>query len=658
MIRIVLASLLLFLLAVRVGPLHAQDSPPTVIVIDSSGSMAAALSGKTRLDAARGVLDEILVRWPRSAPLGVVAYGHRRTSDCADIEVLAPIGPPDAASLKRRYAGLMARGKTPLAASLQQAASMLREVGKGGTIILVTDGIETCHPDPCAVARALRAADATLSVHVVGFAVEAKDEKQLSCIAQAGGGQYRTAANAAGLLDGLRMAARAATEAPPTPPPAPAPPSPQKIAEPEPVRTAVVSFVAVVKEGGPLSDHAVDWKIDGKQGPDPFRYEGSSSVVELTLPAGGYEVQAAAANTRTHVEVTLEGGAKRRIEVPLDAGWLAARVIPYRGAEPIDDHEALAWSLTPLDGQAAVPSPAVAKPTMLLAAGRYRVQVAHRGRRAEAEASIASGRRLDLELDLRLGELHLSAALAEGAEPLTEWRGLAWRVLAPDGTVAADAEQQAAPLVVLPAGRYRVELTAAGITVPHEAEVIEGVRQEARLLVPTGTRVLAAALAPGREPLDDWRDVSWTVKAVDAVGVAAGTAVLDDQPAATPTVKLLPGRWQVVARSGPVSAEREIVVATSSEEEVRLDLQAARLQVMAAPADGEPPSNIVFEILPVATDGSLGPSVFSVGNAREAGSLLGPGRWRISADDDHGRRAEATVDLRAGEDRKLDLTLR
>lgn len=652
-----------WLLAVVAASPASAEVPPTVIVVDASGSMSAAMGGTTRLDTARGVLGEILARWPGAAPLGLVAYGHRRTGDCSDIEVLSPIGPPDAAGLRKRLGSLLARGKTPLAASLQQAAGMLKAAGRGGTIILVTDGIETCHPDPCAVAAALRAADATLSVHVIGFAVEAKDKQQLACIAEAGGGQYRTAADASSLLASLDTATRAATApAPPaTAPPAPTPPEPpppSKAAIPAPVKTVQVSFAPIIKDEGPLSDHPVAWRVVGKDGPDPFRYEGSSTALELTMPAGRYTVEAGASNASSSLDVTLSGEATR-IEVLLPAGRLKARAVPHKGAKPIDEREGLSWTVAPLDGQPAVEAPQIAQPALLLAAGRYRVAVEHQGRRADAEVTVAGGRPIDLELSLRLGELQLSAALDDKAEPLTEWRGLSWRALAPDGTTAAEAVQQAAPLFILPAGRYRVELAAVGITIARDVEMIEGQRQQVRLLLPTGSRVLAAALAPGLEPLTDWRDTSWTITAVDAIGIASGTALMTDQPIANPTVNLLPGRWQVAVRSGPATAEREILVAPESEETIRLDLRAARLQVAAAPEEGAPPpANIVFEIFPIAADGSLGSAVVTTGGSHSASSHLPTGRWRVSAVDDHNRHAETTVELSAGEEKTIDLTLR
>ncbi len=106
----------------------AADSPaPTVIVVDSSGSMAAQLDGEARLDTARHALADLLEKWPADAPVGVIAYGHRRASDCKDIEELVPIGPVDPKAIEKRLTDLRARAKTPLSASPQAADDLLKK---------------------------------------------------------------------------------------------------------------------------------------------------------------------------------------------------------------------------------------------------------------------------------------------------------------------------------------------------------------------------------------------------------------------------------------------------------------------------------------------------------------------------------------------------
>ena len=89
-----------------------------------------------------------------------------------------------------------------------QAAELVDGREAETTVILVSDGKETCKGDPCVVVRALKASGVKFIIHVVGFDVTEEDKAQLSCIAQAGGGQYFGAADTAGLLAALQAVSR------------------------------------------------------------------------------------------------------------------------------------------------------------------------------------------------------------------------------------------------------------------------------------------------------------------------------------------------------------------------------------------------------------------------------------------------------------------
>jgi hypothetical protein len=93
---------------------------------------------------------------------------------------------------------------TPISAAVTQVADLLKGRAAETTVVLVSDGQETCGGDPCATVKALKAAGVKFVLHVVGFAVTAADQAQLECIAQAGGGKYFAAADAAGLLAALQ----------------------------------------------------------------------------------------------------------------------------------------------------------------------------------------------------------------------------------------------------------------------------------------------------------------------------------------------------------------------------------------------------------------------------------------------------------------------
>jgi len=127
---------------------------------------------------------------------------HRRKGDCADIELLQPIGPLDAAAFRAQVAGLQPTGMTPIAASVRQAAEALRYTERKATVILVGDGEETCNADPCSLGVELGAQGVDFTAHVVGFDLEAnpKAREQSQCLVQATGGRYFDARDA-GELD-------------------------------------------------------------------------------------------------------------------------------------------------------------------------------------------------------------------------------------------------------------------------------------------------------------------------------------------------------------------------------------------------------------------------------------------------------------------------
>ena len=61
----------------------------TILVLDASGSMWAKLGERHKIEIARDVFAQLMTDLPEERELGVVAYGHRRKSDCRDIQEIA-----------------------------------------------------------------------------------------------------------------------------------------------------------------------------------------------------------------------------------------------------------------------------------------------------------------------------------------------------------------------------------------------------------------------------------------------------------------------------------------------------------------------------------------------------------------------------------------
>jgi Ca-activated chloride channel family protein len=645
------------------APALAADASPSVLIVDSSGSMSARLpDGRIKLDAARMVIKETLANWPEGGQLAVVAYGHRRQGDCADIETLSPMGPVDAAAIEKKLKPLMARGKTPISDSLRHAAALLPN--GGGTIILVSDGIETCEADPCAVAKALKDANAEVFIHVVGFGLTEAERKQLACIPENTGGRFFSADDANALAEALKKVKEAVAE-PPPPPPAPPPPAPPPVQaetpptveepgtqSPAPPVLVRVNLVAVAGELG-IVDAPARWKVN--DGAGKTVYEGESRALTLDLPAGPYAVVVEAANAQGKADITTTGEPGQTFKVELVAGRLDLALAADKDAEPFGDAEAqgIAWTIDPLDGQGKAEVPQIAKPTLLLAPGRYKVGASLKGMQAVATTEVVPGKAEAVTLTFDLGTVTLEAVLEGQSEPLTDATMLTWRV--GEGDRAQTIAGQARPRVVLPAGKYPVVLIIAGSEVKGEVEVKPGEDSVAQIVVGGGELTLTAQLGPDSPPLEDWRDTLWTVSPANAPPEAQGMEL----PVAQPVVPVPPGRWRISLKSGTVTAEKVVDVGPGAKLPVTVELGAAKLTAHGLPADGVPPDNIVFSFTELAEDGSpAAQPAFEAGATEELSAIVKAGRWRVSAVDSNGHADAQDIALKAGEERTLDLTLK
>ena len=187
----------LALLGLASGLAHAGEQ--AIIVLDASGSMWGQINGKPKLEIARETLSTVLRDTPPEMALGLVAYGHREKGNCGDIELVVPVRTGSAGDIATAAAKMKFLGMTPLSDAVARAATELRYTEQKATVILVTDGLETCKADPCALGKELEAAGVDFTAHVVGFGLSAEEGKQVACLAENTGGRY-FAANDAGAL--------------------------------------------------------------------------------------------------------------------------------------------------------------------------------------------------------------------------------------------------------------------------------------------------------------------------------------------------------------------------------------------------------------------------------------------------------------------------
>jgi len=209
----------IFALGLVALPARAADAPPAggselLLIFDASGSMWGQVQKQSKIEIAKRVLDQVLAKVPATTPVGLIAYGHRSKTDCADIETVVAPGATDRAALLKAVAAIQPKGKTPIAGSVKKAIELLRARETASTVVLISDGIETCDGDACALVREARAAGLKFVMHVVGFDMGDADVSQLECAAQAGGGLYFSATDAGGLAAALEQAVAMTPETP------------------------------------------------------------------------------------------------------------------------------------------------------------------------------------------------------------------------------------------------------------------------------------------------------------------------------------------------------------------------------------------------------------------------------------------------------------
>ena len=196
-----LASLAMTACVAGAAPAMAQDD--VVIVYDGSGSMWGQIDGTSKVEIARDVLGDLVTNWDEDTNLGLVAYGHRREGDCTDIETLITPGPLDRSAFIATVNAINPVGKTPISASVSHAADLLSYRDNPATVVLISDGVETCNADPCALSAQLAQQGIAFTVHVVGFDLDDAANASLSCIADNTGGVFVPASDATELTDAL-----------------------------------------------------------------------------------------------------------------------------------------------------------------------------------------------------------------------------------------------------------------------------------------------------------------------------------------------------------------------------------------------------------------------------------------------------------------------
>ncbi len=178
------------------------------LVLDASGSMLQRVgSGERRISIAKAVLTDLVTNYlGENTGFALRVFGHKEADSCrTDLEIPFSALNREQAAARIDSVNAMNLARTPIADSLAKVPQDLAGATGPKTIILITDGEETCDGDPEAVITDLRNRGLDLRLSIVGFGIDdAELKKTFSHWAELGGGSYFDTTSAEELSRSLR----------------------------------------------------------------------------------------------------------------------------------------------------------------------------------------------------------------------------------------------------------------------------------------------------------------------------------------------------------------------------------------------------------------------------------------------------------------------
>jgi Ca-activated chloride channel family protein len=191
-------SLIFLLFSLNVA--YAQTNPQVMLILDASGSMWGQVEGRDKISVAKEVLINNISSWNESVNLGLIVFGHNTQGS----EIIMPLGFIDESKMLQKLQNINPKTEGSISHALIQAAKAMDSEGKKATVVLVSDGQNSCSVDPCNTAKILEEEGIDFRVHVIGFGVSDKAKAQLKCIADVSGGTYISADSVIELEDALK----------------------------------------------------------------------------------------------------------------------------------------------------------------------------------------------------------------------------------------------------------------------------------------------------------------------------------------------------------------------------------------------------------------------------------------------------------------------
>lgn len=604
-----------------------DDVPNAVIIYDGSGSMWGRLGARTKHDISRRAMAAILPSYNRQIAMGLIAYGHRRKSDCNDIQILAGPEPQQAADLVASINTIRPRGKTPIASSLESAATLLFE-NERGHIVLLTDGVENCRKDLCDTVTAIREAAPGLTISAIGLGLRQKDIPRIQCIADQGGGRLVIAKNAEDLTTGLLdIFDDIASGTSPSPSVSETTANLENTPPPEPPS---LQLRALQAETGPPITDPVTWRVTSLDTASaPSVYATNATDPNVPVPKGRFRVEARIGNASAVREITVSEDGARSVHMPLNVARLDLKL-----ATPLMRGETLTLLRKDQNGDDGLPPNLITRQNttterFYLPPGDYAVRRSGSSVSDNRTVSLSAGDTTTLAFDTLLGTLKPSLPASIST---TLARHMIFIVEQATGNDTATTPQwkevarsaAPSPLFALPAERYRLRVRAGQIETHTEVDVKAGEMTSARLDLNAGTLALATVNQAQIKLPAPLRFV------ITPRANAAGPTIETSRRNATLVLK--EGTYSVSAEAGRTNlrATTEVIVQTGKPQRAEFTFNPARLKLSVAKRLGAPVArDLSWTVASVATDGSA-KTVWS-GSRRFPDLTLAPGSYQITA---------------------------
>ncbi|MES0026401.1 MULTISPECIES: VWA domain-containing protein [unclassified Mesorhizobium] len=479
-----------------------------IIILDASGSMWAQIDGKPKLEIARESLRTVLQSVPGDDEIGFMAYGHREKGSCDDIELIVPPQAGSASAISAAADSLKFLGKTPLTAAVKQAAEALKYTEDKATVVLITDGLETCEGDPCALGKELEASGVDFTVDVVGFGLTADEGKQIACLADNTGGKYIQASDEKALQEAL-----VETVAAPAPAPEPAPaPAPAPAPEPAKPEFNFIPSVVMAEGGDPITDgnawEVYKAKADGTHGEAVTTQYNN---YEANLEPGDYVVVARADEARAEQKVKIEAGQVYKPLFTLNAGTMLIHPKPSQGAEISDEAHvdfAFPGGSTTHYGDTRI----------IVPAGEQKVTVAIGSGSVTENIQLAAGQTVEKDIVVGVGHAAVNAYYTAGGDK-ADSSGISVQIVKAKKKIDGSRDDVAHSYgpdskFWLPPDDYVAVTSLELATVEQPFSVKVGDNQDVKVTLDAGVLVMSAPGAYSIEVLSSKKDIQGNRKAL------------------------------------------------------------------------------------------------------------------------------------------------